>query len=83
MFNLKDLVYQRPEDLGLNNPKSLPQGIYYCEDSKKQWLFRRWTGVVWSRGVATVIEAMKNPEEYNYAKDDGVKILGWYLHKLP
>lgn len=81
MFKLLKLLYKTPEDLGTNKPKSLPPGIYYTKDSKGQWLFRHWTGVVWSRGVSSMIEAMNKPEEFAHAKDDGTRIVGWYYPK--
>jgi hypothetical protein len=82
MFRFLNLVYQTPEDLGLNNPKILKPGIYFCKDSLKFYSFRRWTGTVWSMGVTSFKEAMDSPEEFNHAKPDGVRILGWYFPKI-
>lgn len=82
MTNLKDLIYQTPEDLKDSAPKSLPPGIYYTKDSLNDWTFRKWTGVVWSMGVESLIEALSSPEEFKHAKSDGVRILGWYCHSL-
>lgn len=81
MNNPKDLTYQTPEDLGLNNPRRLPPGVYLCKDSKDQLLFRRWTGVAWSLGVKDLLQVQQDPEEFIHHKEGGVRILGWYAKK--
>lgn len=82
MFRFLNLIYKTPEDLGVNNPKSLMPGIYYCKDSSGGYAFRRWTGTVWSMGVTAFIEAKNSPEEFNHCKPDGVRILGWFFPEL-